>query len=167
MPPTRKLLLVKLKILGFIITDHLSEAKHEVVVGGVGAHQLVRRPGTQEPIRNQCWVTNKRPVLGGVTNNRPVLPGQDRAVHVRAHGRAVELRLQGHLQQRADGWSVTYRVAEVVHVLLTRSPPRADSRAARPGPGAGRTPWPPPPVDNVLISCHVDTMLTLRAVLIL
>ena len=36
-------------------------------------------------------------------------------------------------------------------MLLTRSPPRADSRAARPGPGAGRTPCQPPPVDNVLI----------------
>ena len=99
MPPTRIMLLVKLEIL--VSNHHLSEAKHEVVVGGVGAHQLVRRPGT---------VTNKRPVLGGVTNKRPVLPGQDRAVHMRAHGRAVELRLQGHLQQRADGWSVTYRV---------------------------------------------------------
>ena len=45
MPPTRILLLVKLEVLVSIITDHLSEAEHEVVVGGVGSHQLVRGPG--------------------------------------------------------------------------------------------------------------------------
>ena len=58
--------------------------------------------------------------------------------------------------------------AEVVHVLLTRSPPRADSRAARPGPGAGRTPCQPQPGDDVLILnydgivvVNVDTKLAL------
>ena len=78
MPPTRIMLLVKLEVLVSIITDHLSEAEHEVVVGGVGAHQLVRWPGhSSQSERDQCWVTNRRPVLGGLTNRRPVLSSVD------------------------------------------------------------------------------------------
>ena len=49
-------------------------------------------------------------------------------------------------------------------MLLTRSPPRADSRAARPGPGAGRTPCQPQPSNIVLyydsiVVVNVDTKL--------